>query len=180
MKSLTIADLLFFPTITFTSVALGRTVQSGVSLVVLGLYYHNILAQFSFGRVGAPWCALDAEARETLVAPAWDEFLATNRTSRRLNSLVPLHSPVTAAKRPEGRPEEPRKPPNSWNQELGLKHQQRLNSCQAVDIIFFSQPRLLATRCSSASLFAVMTVVYLKRDRVAASARPHVMHDGEW
>lgn len=57
MKSLSIADLLFFSTITFTSVTLGRTVQSGVSRVVLGLYYHNILAQFSFARVWAPGCA---------------------------------------------------------------------------------------------------------------------------
>lgn len=96
MKSLTIADLLFFPTIIFTSVTLGRTVQSGVSLVVLGLHYHNVLAQFSFGRVGAPWCALDAEARETLVAPAWDESLATigravgsTRSSRYTRLLQP-------------------------------------------------------------------------------------------
>lgn len=80
---------------------------------------------------------------------------------------------------PEGRPEESRSPPKSWKQELGLKHQQRLNSCYTVDF-FFSQPRLLATKGFGASLFAVMTVVYLKRDRAAASARPHVMHDGEW
>lgn len=57
MKSLIIADLFFFPTITFTSVTLGRTVQSGVSWVVPGLYYHNILAHSSFGRVSALWCA---------------------------------------------------------------------------------------------------------------------------
>lgn len=59
-----------------------------------GLYYHNILAQFSFGRVSALRCAWDAEARETLVAPAWDESLATDRTSRRPNSAMPLHAPV--------------------------------------------------------------------------------------
>lgn len=57
MKSLTIADLFFSATITFTSVTLGRTVQSGVSRVVPGLYYHNILAYFSVGRVSALWCA---------------------------------------------------------------------------------------------------------------------------
>lgn len=57
MKFLTIADLLFFPTITFTSVTLGRTVQSGVSRVVFGLYYHNTLAHFNLGLVSALWRA---------------------------------------------------------------------------------------------------------------------------
>lgn len=64
---------------------------------MLGLHYHNVLAQFSLGRVWALWCAKDAEVRETLVAPAWDESLATNRTGRRLNSPDRPQSPVNSA-----------------------------------------------------------------------------------
>lgn len=60
----------------------------------LDFYHHNILAQLSYDRVWAPRCAWDAEVRETLVAPAWDESLATHRTSRRPNLPVPPRSPV--------------------------------------------------------------------------------------